>query len=148
MTDHAAIAEKLFYEGYNCFQSVFGAFTDVTGLNRETALRLASSLGGGVGRLREMCGALLGAEMVLGAQLGYDGPEKGSVKAQHYARVQELAYRFKREAGSYLCRELLGVDGAQDPVPEERTDTYYAERPCPRLVRLAARLTDEMLAGK
>ena len=148
MTNHADEAERLFYEGYNCCQAVLGAFCDVTGLERNTALRLASSLGGGVGRLREMCGALLGAEMVIGTVFGYDTPEKGSVKAEHYARVQKLAYRFREEAGSFLCRELLGVAGAESPVPDERTAGYYASRPCPRLVRLAARLADEMLAGK
>ena len=133
-------AEKLFLSGYNCAQAVFGAFADVTGLPFDTAMRIASSLGGGVGRLREICGAVSAAEMVLGAVLGYDTPETGEVKAAHYARVQKLAYEFKERRGSYVCRELLGVQGAEGPAPEKRGPAFYASRPCAALVREAAEL--------
>lgn len=108
------------------------------GLDEKSAMRIASSLGGGVGRLREMCGALLGAEMVLGMMCGYDTPETGEIKAAHYARVQELAHRFQDVNGSMLCRELLHLSGESVPVPSPRTEAFYQQRPCPGIVKAAA----------
>ena len=101
-------AVSLFTQGYNCAQSLAGAFADVTGLERETMLRLASAFGGGMGRLREVCGAVTGSLLVLSMVYGYDTPETGEAKAQLYARVQELALAFEKQHGTYLCRELLG----------------------------------------
>ena len=143
-------AEQLFLQGYNCAQAVFTAFADVIGIPAETAARVASSFGGGIGRLREFCGAVGGAEMVLGAVMGYSTPETGEIKAEHYARVQRLAQIFREEKGSYVCRELLGLDGASSPIPAARTGEYYQSRPCPGLVRCAAEITERMLreAGK
>lgn len=143
-------AERLFLSGYNCAQAVFGAFADVTGIPFDLAMRVSSSLGGGVGRLREICGAVNAAEAVLGAVLGFDTPETGSVKAEHYARVQKLAYRFREEYGSWRCAELLGLNGPEPPQPSERTAGFYASRPCLRLVRGAVEILEEMLreAGK
>lgn len=144
-TDHSKKAAELFLEGYNCCQAVFGAFCDVTGLPFDMAMRLSSSLGGGVGRLREVCGALLGGEMVLGILCGYGTPETGKIKAEHYARVQQLAHRFRDARGSYLCRELLGVAGEEAPNPAPRTGEFYKNRPCLKIVENAALLTEQML---
>ena len=104
---HREMAEANFKEGYNCSQAVFAAFSEEVGLPRQTALQLASGFGGGVGRMREVCGAFSGAVMALGALYGSDDPAH---KTAVYAMVQELAAKFKAETGSLICRELLGLD--------------------------------------
>ena len=101
------MAEANFKEGYNCSQAVFAAFSEEVGLPRQTALQLASGFGGGIGRMREVCGAFSGAVMALGALYGSDDPAH---KTAVYAMVQELAAKFKAETGSLICRELLGLD--------------------------------------
>ena len=147
MTNHGEKAEKLFLKGYNCSQSVLLAFSDLTGLDDETAAKLASSFGGGLGRMREVCGAVNGAAMVLGLLRGYSDPDDYAAKNAHYALVQEFARRFKEENGSIICRELLSGTGAADGnMPEKRTDEYYKKRPCPAIVRQAAKILDEMLS--
>lgn len=147
MTDHAAKAEALFLEGYNCAQAVFCAFEDVTGLPREAAARLSSSFGGGMGRLREVCGAVSGALMALGAARGYADPQDPEQKAAHYRLVQEFARRFQAENGSIVCRELLkGTGATAGGTPEPRTPDFYKKRPCPQLIRQAAAIAEEMLA--
>ncbi len=144
--DHVKRAEELFYEGYNCAQSVFAAFCDELGLDFETALRLSSAFGGGMGRLREVCGAVSALLMIAGMRRGYTGTADDEAKAAHYALVQSLAFRFREENGSYICRELLNLpEGAQSPVPELRTAAYYEKRPCARLVVCAARMAEELL---
>lgn len=143
--NHGEKAEKLFLEGYNCAQSVLCAFEDVTGIERETAAKLASSFGGGLGRMREVCGAVSGASMVLGLIKGYSDPKNFEAKKAHYARVREFAKRFKEQNGSIICRELLsGVDTEKGGVPEKRTEQYYHKRPCALLCRQAAEILDEM----
>ncbi len=149
MTDHAERAKALFLEGYNCAQAVFCAFTDVTGLNLSDSARLSSSFGGGLGRLREVCGAVSAAAMVLGIAKGYDKPGEPELKKRHYELIREFAARFKEESGSIICRELLsaaGLSAEEGGAPEARTPEYYAKRPCPGLVYRAARILDEMLA--
>ena len=143
---HADKAEQLFREGYNCAQAVLLAFGDVTGLETETAARLASSFGGGLGRLREVCGAVSGASMVLGLCRGYSDPGDAQAKRDHYHLIRELARQFRAENGSIICRELLsGVETAGGNDPEARTGAYYRKRPCPQLVRQAAAITDLLL---
>ena len=144
--DHGEKAEKLFKEGYNCAQSVLCAFEDVTGFERETAAKLASSFGGGLGRMREVCGAVSGAAMVLGLAKGYSDPEDFDAKKAHYALIQEFAARFKEQNGSIICRELLSGSGASNGfTPERRTDGYYQKRPCAELCRRAAEIVDGLL---
>ncbi len=149
MTDHAEAAKQLFYQGYNCAQSVFCAFTDVTGYDLDTSARMASSFGGGLGRLRETCGVVSAAALVLGIVKGYDDPSDYDAKKRHYALVREFAERFRAECGSINCRELLTMAGLQ-PVsggePEERSEEFYRKRPCPKLVCEAARILDEFLS--
>ncbi len=146
--NHPELAEKLFRDGYNCSQAVLCAFGDMTGLEHETAARLSSSFGGGLGRMREVCGAVSGAAMVLGLLRGCGDPENSAAKAEHYRLIQEFARRFKEENGSIICRELLsGTAVRSGGAPEERTPEYYKKRPCPELVSQAARILDEMLEG-
>ena len=148
MADHAERARALFLEGYNCAQSVFCAFTDVTGLSLSDSARLASSFGGGLGRLREVCGAVSAASMVLGLVRGYDEPGDRALKSKHYELVRDFAARFREATGSINCRALLiqaGVMAETGGEPDERTPEYYEKRPCPQLVWQAARILDEML---
>ncbi len=144
--EHAEEARRLFLEGYNCAQAVFCAFDDVTGLDRDTSARLASSLGGGMGRLREVCGAVSGALLALGLLRGYSDPADPALKRDHYARVRDLAGRFRGRSGTILCRELLrDVPVTPGGDPEPRTPEFYARRPCLRLIGEAAAILDEML---
>lgn len=150
MIDHAARAKALFMQGYNCAQSVFCAFTDVTGLDLDTSARLASSFGGGLGRLRQTCGTVSAAAMVLGLAKGYDIPGDDGLKKAHYARVRDFAARFTAINGSIICRDLLesaGIGAGVGGDPEARTPEYYKKRPCPELAWQAARILDDMLYG-
>lgn len=142
--NHSEKACTLFLEGCNCAQAVFTAFCDETGLPERDAMRLSSSFGGGVGRMREICGALTGACMVLGWLYGYEKPGDDVAKAAHYARVQALAAAFRREHGAILCRELLGQpDDSPNPTP--RTEAFYRVRPCARLIQSAAEFLDRYI---
>lgn len=146
MSKHAALARDLFLQGYNCSQAVFCAFCDVTGLDMDVAARMASSFGGGLGRLREVCGTVSGAALVLGIAKGYADPKDYDAKKAHYALVQEYARRFREANGSIVCRELLqGVEAAPGGAPEARTEAYYKKRPCPNLAYCAAEILDELL---
>ena len=143
---HGERAEQNFRRGYNCAQSVVLAFGDVTGLDDRTAAMLSSSFGGGMGRLREVCGAVTGALTVLGLVQGYADPDDPDAKKAHYRRVQEFAERFREKNGSIICRELLsGVQTVGGSDPEQRTESYYKKRPCPALCRCAAEILDEMI---
>lgn len=140
------LAMANFMEGYNCSQSIVLAFSDMLQLDKETLLKLASSFGGGMGRLREVCGSVSGMFMVIGLLYGYDGPETGQIKADHYARVQELAHKFEEKHGSIVCRELLGLSVRHDvPVPEARTAQYYQKRPCPEIIGDAAEILEQYI---
>ncbi|MCC8027837.1 MAG: C-GCAxxG-C-C family protein [Clostridium sp.] len=144
---HAEKAMKLFLSGYNCAQSVFAAFCDLHGMEEKEALRLSSSFGGGMGRLREVCGALSGIFMTAGLLWGYDSPEDKEAKTEHYRRIQELAKEFKSRTGSLVCRDLLGTleQGKDSYIPSDRTEAYYQSRPCKELVGLAAAILDGYL---
>ncbi len=147
MPDHAEMARALFFEGYNCSQAVACAFCDVTGLDLETAARMASSFGGGLGRLREVCGTVSGAALVLGLARGYADPGDVDAKRAHYRRVQEFARRFREESGSIICRDLLRDVGVTPGAePEARTEEFYRRRPCAGLAWRSARILEEMLA--
>lgn len=148
MSIHSQKAKDLFLDGYNCAQAVFCAFNDMTGLDFATASKLSSSFGGGLGRLREVCGAVSGMCMVAGILYGPAYPDDMQEKADHYARIQELARRFSEENGSIICRELLGFTDAanSNPVPEARTAQYYKKRPCAEMVECAARIMDEYIS--
>ncbi len=137
-------ARALFSAGANCAQAVFAAFSDVTGVDEETALRLASPFGGGMGRMREVCGAVSGMLLVLGEREGYS-VHNDAEKARVYATVQMLAERFREEHGSIICRELLGGNPSATPAPTPRTEGYYKKRPCGDMVGTAARILAEYL---
>ncbi len=145
--DHAEEAKRLFLMGYNCAQAVFCAFRDETGLDIDAAARLSSSFGGGMGRLREVCGTVSGALLALGMLRGYSEPGNQEKKAAHYRLVQEFARRFREKNGTIVCRELLkDVPVTPGGAPEKRTPEFYARRPCLRLAGEAAAILDEILA--
>ncbi len=143
--DHGEKAAQLFLSGCNCAQSVFLAFADVTRMEEGLSRRLSSPFGGGMGRQREVCGAVSGMLMVLGLLYGYEEPgAEDEYKRTLYRQVQDLCGRFRRETGSIICREIL-KNPPSDPNPSPRTAQYYAARPCARMVMTAARLLDEFL---
>ena len=140
-------AVALFKEGYNCSQSVVAAFADQYGFTREQALRMSASFGGGIGRMRETCGAACGLFMLAGLETGaIEGADRDG-KARNYAVVQELAEEFKRRNGALKCADLLGLSKKEPIVstPEARTSQYYAKRPCVKMVEEAARIWCEYL---
>lgn len=150
MTPHEARAAELFLSGAVCAQAVFCAFCDLHGLEYETAARLSSSMGGGVGRMREVCGAFSGAAMAAGLLYGFPIPPAQGEKSEHYKRIQELGAAFSERWGSVVCRDILAARMGENSVsshyvPEERNAEYYARRPCLEAVRLAARLLDEYI---
>lgn len=143
--DHGMKAAELFMNDYNCAQAVAVAFCDVTGMDEKLAARLAAPFGGGMGRQREVCGAVSGMLMVLGQLYGYDDPGDNAEKMAHYALVQELCGQFRQEAGSIICREIL-KNPPSDPNPTPRTAEFYKTRPCARLVLLAGQILDRYIA--
>ena len=143
--DHSFIAADLFLQGYNCAQAVAVAFCDVTGLSKDQTAKMVSAFGGGMGRMREVCGAVSGMFFVLGTLYGYDNVDSDGKKKELYQQVQDLAEQFRAENGSIICRELLN-NPPSDPNPSPRTAEYYAKRPCAKMVMTAARLMDEFIA--
>ena len=143
-------AVELFKEGYNCSQSVFGAFCEDYGFTREQALKMAASFGGGIGRMRQTCGAACGLFMLAGLETGCTEGKNREGKEENYKTVQMLAEEFKRRNGSLICAELLGLSkkAPTPPTPEERTPEYFKKRPCVKMVEEAARIWEEYLAGE
>lgn len=141
------IAKQNFLNGYNCSQAVLLAFCEDFGLEKETALKISEPFGGGMGKMREVCGTVTGMFMVLGLAMGNSDAKDGSTKKNIYKSVQELAEKFKQDNGSIICRELLGLQKAnkESYVPSERTTEYYKKRPCPELCKYAADILEEYL---
>ena len=144
--EHGLKAAELFVNGYNCAQAVAVAFCDVTGLDEKFTAKMVSSFGGGMGRLREVCGAVSGMFFVLGYLYGYDNADADETKKELYGRVQDLAGQFREKCGSIICRELLD-NPPSDPNPSPRTAEYYKDRPCAILVKTAAELMDDFIAA-
>ena len=139
-------AEALFREGYNCSQTVYAAFADVLGISVEEAALQASAFGGGVGGLREVCGAVSGMAMVASMLKGYSDPKDHEGKKALYKLTQEMCAEFEREMGSVICRNLLGLKpGESLPEPSIRTEEYYRSRSCVKACRVAAEITEKYL---
>ena len=142
-------ARALFLQGYNCCQSVVGAFAPEMGLELETAVLLASGMGGGIGRLRSVCGACSGMCIAAGMLRGYSSPRATTEKTRTYAMIQQLVGQFQQKSGSMICKELLGLDEPEGVAQaSERTAEYYQKRPCPDLVAQAAGILEEFLASE
>ena len=139
-------AEELFRQGYNCGQSVFAAFADVTGMTTEEAAKIASPFGAGFGKLREVCGAVSGMTLAAGYLCGYDDPADAEGKKELYRLIQKMCAEFEAEQGSIICRELLGLEKGEDiGEPAVRTEEYYRSRPCVGACRTAAAIAEKYL---
>ncbi len=138
-------AAELFMNGHNCAQAVVMAFSDKIGMEPSACAKMASSFGGGMGRMREVCGAVSGMLMVAGILYGYDTNDDDAVKKAHYARVQELAGKFREQVGSIVCREIL-KNPPSDPNPTPRTKVFYEQRPCTRMVMLATQIMEDYIS--
>lgn len=146
MSQRSDRVKELFESGYNCSQSVVLAFKDELNLDEKTLAMMASCFGGGMGRLREVCGTVSGMFMVYGLMNGYYIPKDNVHKTENYKAVQELAAEFKRRNGSIICRELLGLDKPEGTyIPSERTEEYYKKRPCGQLAKIAVEVLEEYL---
>lgn len=144
--ERSARAKELFLSGYNCTQSVFLAYRDLTDLDEQTAAIVSSPFGGGMGRLREVCGAVSGMTMIAGFLYPNFDPSDSQSKKANYAAVQELAEKFREENGYIVCRDLLGLAvQKEDPTPSPRTESYYKRRPCAEYVAIAARIVGEKI---
>ena len=158
-------AKELFLEGYNCSQAVFAAYAERYHLDKELALKLSASFGGGMGRMREVCGAVSAMFMVAGMETGQVRPKDPEAKKANYDMVQKLAKRYKAEYGSIICKELLGLvpmpgkekkdsgsalEAAEftDTTPAERTEEYYKKRPCLEQIQRACDILDEILFSR
>ncbi len=143
MTKRADKARDYYLQGYNCAQSVAAAFTDVTGLDEQTMLKMASSFGGGVGHLKEVCGVVSGMALIAGLVYGDYDPADKSAKTAHYERVQHCVLPFKEKFGSLICRDLLERN-EKAPKAEEP----YASRPCLEYVENAAEILELWLSSQ
>lgn len=141
------LAEKFFKEdGYNCAQSVCLAFNDIAKADEKTIAALSAPFGGGMGRLREVCGAVSGMFIILGLMTDSSDPKNSDAKKALYENVQNLAKKFEEENGSIICRDLLGISvKKENPVPEKRTEEYYKKRPCAEMVKSAVSILEKEL---
>ena len=145
MTIYSDKACNNFLNGCNCAQSVLCAFADKIGFDEKTAMKLGSSFGGGMGRLREVCGAVSAMFMIAGLLKGYDTAGDDTGKTRQYQLVQDLAKKFKEQHETIICRELLGLDASDNPIPSKRTPEYYASRPCESFIKTAAEIIESEL---
>jgi len=143
---HVDKARELFLSGCSCSQAVFGAFALELGVELDTAMKLTSSFGGGLGGSRELCGAVSGMLMVAGLRWGYSEIGDNEIKTAHYARTRKLLENFKAVHGTTVCSELLSDLEHLSENPSERTPEYYKTRPCVRFVETAAAILVQEMA--
>lgn len=139
-------AVRTFESGYNCCQAVFVTYADLFGMDRHTALKLSSPLGGGVGRMREVCGAVSAMSLLAGLKYGNTDPDNQEAKTYIYQIVQEMSNRFRQDMDSIVCRELLkDVPVSDGAAPQKRDKAFYEARPCSRIIALAAKIVEDTL---
>lgn len=151
MSNHSDKAEQLFRSGYNCAQSVFGAFSDATGIDFEYAVKMSAPFGGGFGRLREVCGAACGMTLAGGCLFGYSSPSDYTEKKENYELERKMMNAFADRMGSYVCRDILGElarENSKDNSPSIRTEEFYTKRPCLKCIRTAAEILDSEIENR
>lgn len=149
MSERSERAVSLFKKGASCAQAIVTAYADLFGMDESTAMRVAGGLGGGIGRMREVCGVVAGMAVLAGLKTGNQTPEDAEGKHVTYEAVQKMAAAFREEFGDIVCRRLLGLEKPEgDPKPEARTDAYYRKRPCVELVEEGAKIVDRILLGE
>lgn len=143
-------AKQYFLDGYNCSQAVALAFADLIGMDENQIAKMTSGFGGGMGRMREVCGSISGAVFVMSCLYGYSDCKANEDKKNLYTDIQAVCKEFEKENGSIVCRELLGLDqkGASSPTPQARTESYYKKRPCVELVACSAEILDNFINNK
>lgn len=146
--ERGELAKRLFVERCNCCQAVLCAFQEEIGMDKETLLKMGSSFGGGIGGMREVCGAVSGMALVLGLLYGYDNLEDNELKKEHYNLIQQANKLFIEKNGSIICRELLSGEFANAAPAAERTEAYYKKRPCAELVGIAAGIVQNILDNR
>ena len=138
-------AQSLFKQGYNCSQSVALAFDEEMGLEKDMIAKIISGFGGGMGRMREVCGCVSGMVFVISSLYGYNDPKNFDSKKELYQRINQVANTFKEKNGSIICKELLGLEKKDGIVPEKRTDAYYKKRPCSELCKIAGDILENYI---
>ena len=142
-------AVETFQEGYNCAQAVFATYADCFGMDTETALKMSSAMGAGVGRMREVCGAVSSMAMLAGLKEGNDDPRDEAAKEHIYALVRRMSTRFKDEYDTIICKELLGLERVEESAkPSLRTSEFYETRPCAKIIACAAQIIEDELLCK
>ena len=145
MKDYSEEAERNFYNGYNCAQSVFLAYAKDYGIEEKEALKLSSSFGGGMGRLREVCGAVTAMFAIAGLEYGYIERDNDEKKCKHYELIQRMAKKFKERHKTIICRELLDIEEEEiSPIPSKRDAEYYESRPCKEYIKTACKILSEI----
>jgi C_GCAxxG_C_C family probable redox protein len=143
---HARAAETLFLKGYNCAQSTAAPFAADFGLDEAFVLQALAGFGGGIGGLRETCGAVSAMAFIAGLHAGGYPPDDLSAKKALYDLVKRMTREFRKQHGTLNCRELLEQAGCvAAPDPSERSAAYYAARPCARLIASAADIIERVL---
>ncbi|MGN0476456.1 MAG: C-GCAxxG-C-C family protein [Ruminococcus sp.] len=138
-------AQSLFKQGYNCSQSVAIAFEEELGMERDMIAKIVSGFGGGMGRMREVCGCVSGMVFVISSLYGYSDPKDFEAKKELYQRINDVASSYKEINGSIICKELLGLDKKDGIVPEKRTESYYKKRPCSELCKIAGDILENYI---
>jgi C_GCAxxG_C_C family probable redox protein len=143
-------AKELFCQGYNCSQSVAMAFADLLDMDEKTVAKLVCGFGGGMGRMREVCGCMSAIVFVMSSLYGYDDNNDSQGKKQIYTQIQSLGEQFKQDNGSIICKELLGLNnnGFDNPSPAPRTHSYYKKRPCPELAKYSADILEKYIENR
>lgn len=150
MGERSEKARALFFNGYNCTQSVVGAFADLFDIDFKTAMKFSDGMGGGMGRMRLTCGAVSAMALIAGLKLSSGNPGDLKNRAKVYAKIREMTEEFRKKNGSIICRELLGAAMPKDdgPNPEERTEQYYKKRPCPDCIGDCAEIIERYLLNE
>lgn len=141
------LAKQNFLSGYNCTQAVAVAFSEELGMEKDTVAMLTSGFGGGMGRMREVCGCMSAMTFVISCLYGYNTPKDYEGKKLLYKRINDVAgeYRRQNNSNSIICREILGLKKPDGIVPEKRTAEYYKKRPCPELCKIAGDILEEYI---
>ena len=144
--DRGTVAKELFENGYNCSQAIVLAFKDLLDIKEEDLKAISSSFGGGISRLREVCGCISGMAIVFGYLYGNYDVNNTDAKANHYKLIQKLSLEFKEKFNTYNCAELLNIKKEVSvPVPEKRSKEYYEARPCGKYIYYMAKLMQEYI---
>jgi C_GCAxxG_C_C family probable redox protein len=147
-SNRVAKAADAFSEGFNCAQAVFSAFAPSNGIGEREALKIASGFGAGMARLQEVCGAVTGAFMVIGAANGDEVPTDHAARKKTYEDIRTFEKRFREIHGSVLCRDIIGADMNTEEGRRIIKERDLFNTVCAKCVRDAAEIVEDMISGK